>query len=86
MGFTKGFYTRDKDSIFRSTLFPFWLSASIMSVDDGKLDFVLDRIQAIHQHARLLPKPVPFPRALTRDLTRILMIDVAIVGQRVERH
>src|ERR1019366_7235983 len=59
---------------------PLWLL-----FEHRKLDLLLHRIDAVHQHAHAVAQAIGFARTLADDFARGFVVGVAVVGERVER-
>lgn len=51
--------------------------------EDGKLDLLVDRIDAVYEHAYAIAQTVGPARALADDLARRFVISIAVVVERV---
>ena len=62
------------------------LPARRLLLDKRKLNLMLNRIHAVHQHAQAVADRVGLPVSLADDLAGVLVIGVAIAGDGGERH
>src|SRR6202140_4917886 len=53
--------------------------------EDCELDFLFHRIDAVNQYADAVAEAVGVARALADDLSRVFVVSVAVVDQRIQR-